>query len=114
MSLTICRFCAVYLVHLDRVEPLFGLFVLFLIFVVLAFDLYWQYLFIMVVAKSFEIILETLFSLSAVSEKIGMPSPPHAGGKDSSFLSMPEQLTPLDTAGMRSVLTISPIFLVGC
>ena len=113
MSLTICCFCAVYLVHLDRVESLFGLFVLFLIFLVLAFDLYWQYLFIMVVAKSFEIILETLFSLSAVSEKIGMPSP-HAGGKDSSFLSMPEQLTPLDTAGMKSVLTISPIFLVGC
>lgn len=57
MSLTICYFCAVYLVHLDGVEPLFGLFVLFLIFVVLAFDLYWQYLFIMVFAKSFEIIL---------------------------------------------------------
>lgn len=38
------------------------------------------------------------FSLSAISEKIGKPSPPNSGGKGRSFLSMLEQLMPPDIA----------------
>ena len=44
------------------------------------------------VVKSFEIILENLYSLSAISERVGMPSPPNSGENDSSFLEMSEQL----------------------
>lgn len=36
-------------------------------------------------AKSFEIILQNFYSLLFASAKIGVPSPPNLGGKDSSF-----------------------------
>ena len=48
-----------------------------------------------------------MYSLSAVSENIGIPSPPNFGGKESSFLSKSEQLIPPVIAGMNSVLTTS-------
>ena len=51
--------------------------------------------------------VENLYSLSAVSENIGIPSPPNFGGKESSFLSKSEQLIPPVIAGMNSVLTTS-------
>ena len=51
--------------------------------------------------------VENLYSLSAVSENIGIPSPPNFGGKESSFLSRSEQLIHPVIAGMNSVLTTS-------
>ena len=56
---------------------------------------------------SFEIIFENLYSQSTISENIRMPSPPNLGGKDSSIISMSEQLMPPDIAGINLVLTIS-------
>ena len=48
--------------------------------------------------------VENLYSLSAVSENIGIPSPPNFGGKESSFLSKSDQLIPHVIAGTNSVL----------
>ena len=61
----------------------------------------------MLLLKSLEIILENWYSLSAISEKIGAPSPPNLKGKDSIFLSVSEQLIPPDIVGINSVLAIS-------
>ena len=51
--------------------------------------------------------VENLYSLSAVSENIGIPSLPKFGGKESSFLSKLEQLIPPVIAGMNSILKTS-------
>ena len=75
-------------------------------FVALAFDLCWRCWFIIFVVKSFEIILESLYSLSALSEKIGMPSPTNLGEKGSSFLSMFEQLMPPNIAGIKNFIQL--------
>ena len=49
--------------------------------------------------------VENVYSLSAVSEIIGIPSPPNFGGKGGSFLSKSEQLILPVIAVMNSVLT---------
>ena len=75
-------------------------------FLELAFDLCWRCGFIIFVVKPFEVILENLNSLSAISEKIRMPSPPNLGGKDSSFLSMYEQLMPSDIGDINNFIQL--------
>ena len=49
--------------------------------------------------------VENLYSLSAISENIVIPSPPNFRGKENIFLSKSEQLTSPVVAGMNSVLT---------
>ena len=63
-------------------------------------------LIIIFIVKSFEIIFENLYSLSAISKKIVIPTPLNLCGKDSSFLSMSP-----DIVGINSVLTVA---VVGC
>ena len=60
--------------------------------------------------RSFDIMVENLYSFSAVSENIVIPSPPNFGRKESSSLSKLEQLISPVIAGMNSVLTMSSSF----
>ena len=60
------------------------------------------------VVKSFEIILENLYSLSAISEKNWDVKSTRFRWNDNSFLWKSEQLMSPDIAGINSVLTISP------
>ena len=45
--------------------------------------------------------------MSVISQKIGMPSPFHLRGKNSSFLSISLQLMPPDIASINSVFIVS-------
>ena len=55
--------------------------------------------------------VENSYSLSPVSENIGIPSPLNFGGKESSFLSKSKQLIFPVIAGLNSVRTTSSSYL---